>query len=256
MKLKPLKLGLYQPWTADLDEGWTRWIFDTWEFPYTSIHNEDIRNGRLKEKYDVIVLASIPLRRIVEGQREGTVPPPYAGGIGDPGIAALQDFVDSGGTLITWNASAELALTHFKVPLTNTVGKLSPMDFFCPSALLNVEVDNTHPIAYGMEDSAIVMFNDSPLYAVNSEQGSSSGPESLPPGLRVVARYPDGNPFMSGFLNGEKFFHRRPALIEVDRGKGKIIIFGFRPQNRAQTQGTFKLLFNALYYGPAATSPK
>jgi len=127
MELKPLKLGLYQPWTADMDEGWTRWIFDTWEFPYTVIHNEDIRNGRLRKAYDVINLTNIPLRRIMEGHKEGTVPPPYAGGIGKEGLAALLEFVNDGGTLITLNASAELALTHFNVPLKNVVDDLNPI---------------------------------------------------------------------------------------------------------------------------------
>jgi hypothetical protein len=254
MKLKSLKLGLYQPWTADIDEGWTRWIFDTWEFPYATIHNEDIRAGHLREKYDVIVLTSLPLQRILEGHKEGTVPSLYAGGIGSPGLAALREFVNDGGTLVTLNASTELAVTQFKVPLMNATAKLSPMEFFCPSALLKVELDKTHPLAYGMGDTAIVMFNESPIFVFDKEKGGAAGHESSLADLRIVARYPDSNPFMSGFLKGESVFHQRPALVEAGFGKGKIIIFGFRPQNRAQTQGTFMLLFNALYYGPAVAS--
>lgn len=128
------------------------------------------------------------------------------------------------------------------------------MEFYCPSTLLKAEVDNTHPIAYGMEDAAAVMFYDSPVFALNPEKAGSAVPESSSFNLKVVARYPESNPFMSGFLKGEKVFYNRPALVDVSFGKGKIIIFGFRPQNRAQTQGTFKLLFNSLYYGPAVTS--
>jgi hypothetical protein len=256
MELKPLKLGLYQPWTADMDEGWTRWIFDTWEFPYTVIHNEDIRNGQLRKSFDVITLTSIPLRRLMEGHKEGTVPSPYAGGIGNQGLAALLEFVKDGGTLITLNASAELALTHFKVPLKNVADDLSPMEFYCPSTLLKVDVDNTHPIAYGMEDAAAVMFNDSPVFALNPDIEKSGAPESSAPDLKVVVRYPGSNPFMSGFLLGEKVLYEKPALVDVSFGKGKIIIFGFRPQNRAQTQGTFKLFFNSLYYGPSVTFSK
>jgi hypothetical protein len=254
MELKPLKLGLYQPWTADMDEGWTRWIFDTWEFPYTVLHNEDIRNGGLRKKFDVITLTSIPLRRIMEGHPEGTVPSPYAGGIGDKGLAALLEFVKDGGTLITLNASSELALTHFKVPLKNLADSLNPMEFYCPSTLLKAEVDNTHPIAYGMEDAAAVMFFDSPVFAMNPNMEKTATREPSAPDLKVVVRFPGSNPFMSGFLLGEKVLSGKPALVDVSFGKGKIIIFGFRPQNRAQTQGTFKLLFNSLYYGPAVTS--
>ena len=256
MKLKPLKLGLYQPWTADIDEGQTRWIFDTWEFPYTTIHNQDIRNGHLKEKHDVIILTSLTLQRIMDGQKEGTVPSPYVGGIGKEGLAALLEFVNDGGTLITLNASAELALTHFKVPLTNVVNTFSPMEFYCPNTLLKIDIDNTHPIAYGMEDTAAVVFNRSPVFTMNSDKEESKAKEPSSLNLKVVARFPGSNLFMSGFLNGEKFLYNKPALVDVSYGKGKIIIFGFRPQNRAQTQGTFKLLFNSLYYGPAVTSSK
>jgi hypothetical protein len=237
-----------------MDEGWTRWIFDTWEFPYTVIHNEDIRKGHLREKYDVITLTSLPLRRIMDGHNEGTVPSPYAGGIGDQGLAALLEFVKDGGTLITLNASSELALTHFKVPLKNLADSLNPMEFYCPSTLLKAEVDNTHPIAYGMEDAAAVMFFDSPVFAMNPNMEKTATREPSAPDLKVVVRFPGSNPFMSGFLLGEKVLSGKPALVDVSFGKGKIIIFGFRPQNRAQTQGTFKLLFNSLYYGPAVTS--
>jgi hypothetical protein len=256
LKLKPLKLGLYQPWTADMDEGWTRWIFDTWEFPYTTIHNEDIRNGGLKEKFDVILLASLRPQRIIEGHKEGSVPPPYAGGIGSQGLEALRAFVEDGGTLVTLNASAELALTQFKVPLRNAVGDYPSSEFFCPSAILKVKMDNTHPLAYGMGDTAAILFNGSPIFEILPGKGESAAAGASPLPLRVVARYPEENPFLSGFLKGDKVFHNRPALVDVGYGKGKIIIFGFRPQNRAQTEGTFKLLFNSLYYGPAATSSK
>ena len=251
LRLKPLKLGLYQPWTADMDEGWTRWIFDTWEFPYATLHNEDIRGGRLKEKYDVILLTSLAPRRLVDGHREGTVPSLFAGGLGLPGQDALREFVRDGGTLITLNASAEWALTQFKLPLINAAAKLSPLEFFCPSALLKVELDRAHPIAYGLEDTAIVMFNESPVFGLEADKGAAAGRESSVLPVKVVARYPDSNPFMSGFLTGDRFLYGRPALVEAAFGKGKVIVFGFRPQNRAQTHGTFKLLFNSLYYGPA-----
>ena len=82
LELKPLKMGLYQPWRGDADEGWTRWIFDTWEFPYRTLHNKDLKDGKLKEKYDVIVLSSIDAERILNGYQDEELPPPYAGGIG------------------------------------------------------------------------------------------------------------------------------------------------------------------------------
>ena len=257
MKLKPLKLGLYQPWTADMDEGWTRWIFDTWEFPYTAIHNDEMRNGDLRKKYDVIVLTSISAQQILDGWKAGTVPSQYAGGLGNPGLAALIGFVREGGTLIILNASSEIATKYFKVPLENVASGLPRTEFFCPSAILKVEVDTTHPLAYGMERSAAVMFYGSPVFlAVNPDKGTSTAPDASLPTQRVVARYPESSPFMSGRLIGEKLFYNKPALVEADYGRGKVIVFGFRPQNRAQTHGTFKLFFNALYYGAAEVSKR
>ncbi len=257
MKLKPLKLGLYQPWTADMDEGWTRWIFDTWEFPYTAIHNDDMRNGHLRENYDVIILTSISPQRIIDGHKQGTVPSQYAGGIGELGLASLADFVNDGGTLITLNASSELAINHFKIPIRNVTNSFKSTEFFCPSAILKVEIDNTHPIGYGMDKTAAVMFYESPVFEfLKTEEMKANQKEAWLSDYKVVARYPNGNPFMSGRLIGEKVFYNKPALVEVNYGKGKIIIFGFRPQNRAQPHSTFKLFFNSIYYGPAVTSTR
>ncbi len=252
LPLESLRLGLYKPWVANMDEGWTRWILEQWGFPYTTLQDAEIRNGRLGEKYDVIVLTNVPSRTIVRGHEEGTVPSQYAGGIGENGLAALFEFVRDGGTLITFNASSNLPIDHFKVPLRDVSGDYAPTEFFLPSAILKVEVDNTHPIAYGMEETANVLIYGSPVFEqLGIDETSPDGEHAYLPDLNVVARYPNANPFMSGRLIGDHVLHNKPALVEVEYGKGRMILFGFRPQNRAQTHGTFKLFFNALYYGPA-----
>ena len=257
IKLKPLKLGLYKPWVANMDEGWTRWIFDNWEFPYTTIHDEEIRNGDLKEKYDVIVLTNITSRRIIDGHREGTVPSQYAGGIGEHGLVALLQFVKHGGTLITLNSSCQLPINHFKVPLKDVSRKYPTAEFFCPSAILKVNVDNTHPIGYGMENTANVVSYGSPFFEfLDTDNKNSNEKKDMVMSTKIVARYPNSNPFMSGRLIGDHLLHNKPALVEVGYGKGKIIMFGFRPQNRAQPHGTFMMFFNSLYYGPASAGAK
>ncbi|MEX2530481.1 MAG: M14 metallopeptidase family protein [Gemmatimonadota bacterium] len=254
MELAPLRLGLYKPWTANMDEGWTRWIFETWEFPFTTLQDAEIRNGRLEDRYDVIVLPNISPESIVRGHPEGTVPSQYAGGIGDEGLAALQQFVQNGGTLVTFNSSSLLPIEHFNVPLTDVSDRYPSTELFLPSAILKVDVDEGSPIGYGMEATANVLSFGSPVFEFLDTGDSESGAgDAVPPGVRVVASYPETNPFMSGRLIGERILRGKPALVEVDRGEGKIIMFGFRPQNRAQTHGTFMLLFNSLYYGPAVT---
>jgi hypothetical protein len=256
LPLKPLRLGLYKPWVANMDEGWTRWIFDQWEFPYTTLQDAEIRNGRLGEKYDVIVLTNVPSRTIVRGHEEGTVPSQYAGGIGEHGLAALLEFVRDGGTLITFNASSHLPIDHFKVPLRDVSKDYPSTEFFLPSAILKVDVDNTHPIAYGMAETANVLIYGSPVFEMlDIDETTSDGEQAFLPDLNVIARYPNANPFMSGRLIGDHVLHNKPALVEVECGEGRMILFAFRPQNRAQTHGTFMLFFNALYYGPAVRGP-
>jgi hypothetical protein len=252
LPLKPLRLGLYKPWVANMDEGWTRWIFDQWEFPYSTLQDAEIRNGRLCENYDVIVLTNVPSRTIVRGHEEGTVPSRYAGGIGEHGLAALLEFVRDGGTLITFNVSSHLPIDHFKVPLRDVSKDYPSTEFFLPSAILKVDVDNTHPIAYGMEETANVLIYGSPVFEqLEIEKTSLDGEQAYLSDMKVIARYPNANPFMSGRLIGDHVLHNKPALVEVECGKGRMILFGFRPQNRAQTHGTFMLFFNSLYYGPA-----
>ena len=252
--LKPLRLGLYKPWVANMDEGWTRWIFDKWEFPYSTVHDAEIRSGDLKIKYDVIVLTNVDSRRIINGHEKGMVPSQYAGGIGQHGLTALHEFVKDGGTLITLNASCQLPLDLFKVPLRNVARKYPSTEFFCPSAILKVDVDNTHPIAYGLDKNADIVFYGSPVFEfIESDEGEPAESNSLLSSLKTVARFPNSNPFRSGRLIGDHILHNKPALVEIDYGRGKIIAFGFRPQNRAQPHGTFMLFFNSLFYGPAVT---
>jgi hypothetical protein len=252
IELAPLRLGLYKPWVANMDEGWTRWIFDTWEFPYTTLHDQDIRSGDFRKTCDVILVTNVSARRIVDGHREGSVPPEYAGGIGPEGLEALKRFVQEGGSLITLNSGCQLPLNHFGVPFRDVSRTYPTTDFFCPSAILKGEVDTTHPIGYGMGDTANLLVFNSPLFESVGNDGPGNTEGTNPPQeYSVVVRFPDSNPFMSGRLIGDRYLHRKPALIEIAFGKGRIIMFGFRPQNRAQPHGTFMLFFNALYYGQA-----
>ena len=252
LPLSPLRLGLYKPWVANMDEGWTRFIFDTWEFPYSTLHDAEIRRGSLKQKFDVIVLTNISSSRIIKGHAEGRVPPQYAGGIGKNGLDALQKFVEEGGTLICLNSSFQLPIDLFKLPLRDISRNYPSTEFFLPSSILKVDVDTTHPIAYGMENTADILSYGSPVFEFLDEEKT----QTLLTDVKVVARYPNGNPFRSGRLIGDTVLHNKPALIEVGRGEGRIILFGFRPQNRAQTHGTFMLFFNSLYYGAAKENLK
>jgi hypothetical protein len=175
----------------------------------------------------------------VEGAAGQNVRPEYRGGIGEEGIAALREFLAHGGTLVTLGAASDLAIERFGVPLKNLKAGLTRDQHFAPGTILNVEVDTTHPIGYGMAARTFGFYNNSPFFSVT--EGFSSQK------LSVVARYPNANVVASGWLKGEELMAGRAAVVTIDLNPGRIVLFGLRPQHRAQTHATFPLLFNALY---------
>ena len=240
-ELRQPRLGLYKPWVANMDEGWTRWILETHEFPYRNLTDAEIRAGNLAEWYDAIILPDMQASTMIEGHAEGSIPPEYVGGIGLEGVANLRTFVEQGGTLICLNWATELPTEYFGLEITNVLDSdqsgpqnSTGTEFFCPGSLLRVFVETTHPIGYGLEREMAVFFKSGPAFEAR--------------GGKRVAAYPNFNPLMSGWIEGEKRIREKGALWDVKLGKGHVILFGFKPQHRAQSHGTFKLLFNAIYY--------
>ena len=234
---RPVRLALYKSWTGSMDEGWTRYVFDTFNVPFQALLDKDVRAGNLRASYDVIVLPSMRLREIVEGRSKDTAPPEYAGGITEAGVENLRRFVEDGGTLICFDASAELAVKHFKLPLRNVLEGVKSSEFYGPGSILRLEVDTTHPLARGFGKQADAYFINSSAYEILN--GAKSD-------IRVVARYAERGVLRSGWLLGEKLIAGKIALAEVPFGKGRVVIFGFRPQHRAQTWGTFPFIWNAI----------
>jgi hypothetical protein len=236
--VKAARIGLYRSWTANMDEGWTRWILEQYQFPFTSLYNANIMAGRLHEKYDVVVLPDAQTRQIMEGQRPGSTPQRYAGGIGDEGVDALKDFVNDGGTLVAFNNASMFAVDQFNLPVTNALTGVSGTDFFCSGCLLSIHVeDQKNALAAGLLPDPIIMFERSPAFDTKPEFKGS-----------VLARYPkDRNPLASGYLVGPAKIQGKAAALSVDYGKGHIILLGFRPQWRGQSQGTYKFFMNVFY---------
>ena len=236
------RLGLYKPWTANMDEGWTRWVLDTYGFHYTSLMNAEIRAGDLAARYDAIILPDLGASGILNGHATGRLPAEYTGGIGIEGLANLRRFVEDGGTLICLNRATELPLKYFGLAekgIVNVVAKNNQPNqdaFFCPGSLLRVRIDTKHPIGYGLDNEMAIFFKSGPVF--DGVRGDSE----------AVATYPEFNPLMSGWLEGEKRIRQKVALLETVLGDGRVILFGFKPQHRGQSHGTFKLLFNAIYY--------
>ncbi|HLF84153.1 MAG TPA: M14 metallopeptidase family protein [Blastocatellia bacterium] len=239
-RLRSARIGLYQPWTANMDEGWTRWVLEQYEFPYTTLHNADIKAGKLREKFDTIVLPDQQPRDILNGFDFKTVREEYRGGLGDEGLEALRQFVRQGGTLIAMGASCDLVIDKFPIPVRNLKRGLTRDQHFAPGTIVRIQVDNTHPLGFGMPAERYGFYNNSPFFAL--VEGFASQKAS------VVARYPNSDVVASGWLKGEELMAGRAAVVSIEMNPGRIVLFGLRPQHRAQTHATFPMLFDALFW--------
>jgi hypothetical protein len=264
--LKFHRIGLYQSWRGNADEGWTRYMFDDLGIPYKTLHNEDLKGTKekkadLRPDYDVIVFADESTTVIKSGQRGGmpgsapggagapggssrpptsTTPPEYEGGIGQEGIDALRAFVEKGGIVVTLNGACDLAISEFGAPARNGLTGVDRTKFFCPTSILRILVDNETPIGYGMPKEAAAMF-------VNSLALDTSNPP-FDWDRKVVATYPEDEILLSGWLLGEENIARKACVVDAKYKDGRFILIGIRSQNRAQSHGTYKFLLNALLY--------
>lgn len=240
--LRKARLGVYKSWVSSEDEGWTRFILESYEFPYTSIHDADIRAGNLISNFEAIIIPdSYSPEAIINGYQKGTMPPKYLGGITANGVRNLKSFVEEGGTLIFLNSSCDLALENFELPARNILKKVKKEEFVCSGSILRMEFDAKHPLAFGMPQEAGTVFAESCVFDIMPSFGKDKEAKS-------VAKYPEENPLMSGWIFGDGIIRQKSAILDIPCGKGKIILFGFPVQFRAQSYGTFKLLFNAVYY--------
>ena len=264
--LKAPRIGIYVSYIPSMDEGWTRWLLDQFEFPYTRIYDKDVRAGNLNSRFDVILIPDEQTNAIVNGlrnaSREGPpeaensaqrgtgamgegqgaqrVPEEFTGGLGNTGVSALKLFVTQGGTLIALNGASNFAIERLGVGARNVLQAVANKDFYGPGSILRVDVDTAHPLAWGMERDTAIWFEHSPALAPVFDRAASD--------VVNVATYPAGNPLMSGWLLGDQLLQGHSALVDAPLGQGHVVMFGFRPQYRGQSYGTFKLLFNALYY--------
>jgi len=229
-----VRVGIYKGWIGNMDEGWTRFVFDTFNVPYTSLRDNEMKEGKLNSKYDVVVLPSQRSREIIEGNPNSNLPEQYRGGIGETGVSNLKDFATNGGTIICFDAACELLIKQFKLPITNVLDGVKSSDFYCPGSIVSITLDNKNPIAATLPSTL-------PAYFINSSAFSTTDQS-----VRVVARYSRENVLRSGWLLGEDKLRNQIALAEMSFGKGRLILFGFRPQHRGQTWATLPLIWNSI----------
>jgi hypothetical protein len=233
-----LRVALYKPWTASMDEGWTRWVFEEWGVPFDTINDARMQAGRLTRDFDVIVIPDLTYREMVQGSPRAH--PDYAGGLAERGTRALQLFVEQGGTLLLLDSSSEFAIRNLGVRVRDVEAAQDQGDadrWYAPGSLLRVRWDTSHPLAAGMPEESAVFYARSPVFEVLPDASN----------VTVIARYPDTDLLLSGYSQGEDRVAGKAAMIEARVGRGRVIMFGFRPQHRAQPHDTFRVLFNALH---------
>ena len=230
------RVGLYRSYDAAIDEGWTRWVFDTWRVPYVSVVDSEVRAGKLAERFDVVVLPDQSPDELLTGLPRA-YPAPYPGGLGDDGVKALRQFVQDGGTLVALNDASRFAATQLLLPVRNVLEGVADDEFYAPGSIFRLELDTGHPVARGMPAQSIAWYEGGPAFEVLDSSAA-----------RVIGRYPaDADKvLLSGWVLHPERVAGRAALVEVKRGAGRVVLFGFRPQYRGQSIATYPLLFNSL----------
>jgi hypothetical protein len=245
--------ALYRSSVPSHDEGWTRWILDNRSIPYRTVGDKEMRNGifyykpsaGVTIKHSVIVIPDQPARTLLDGYRAGTMPPEISGGIGEQGVRMLRQFIESGGTVVFLNRASNFAIEQFKLPVRNVVAGLPRTEFYVPGSILRIELNTEHPLVSGsgMPKETIAWAEDSPVFEVADMPGASVPAANV----SIIASYPaDANPLLSGRLLGDEKIRGKAALVEVKMGEGHVILFGFRPQYRAQSLATYPLFLRAL----------
>ncbi|MDA1315586.1 MAG: M14 family metallopeptidase [Acidobacteria bacterium] len=247
-RMRTARVGLYAGFVPIMDEGWTRWVLDQYEFPHESVGNARLQAGDLNSDFDVIILPDARPRTLHGGYLPGAlyagapVPAEYTGGIGAEGATALRDFVTRGGTLLALNQASEYAIDRLRVPVRNALGGLDSSRFYAPGSQVRVTVDTSHPLAFGLREEESVWFESGPAFETSTVPNEDA---------MAVMRYPGKDILASGWLLGEGYLANQAAVLDTPIGNGHLVLFGIRPQYRGQSNATFKMLFNGLYY----TSP-
>jgi len=279
MKLKPVRIGLYDQYGGSMPSGWVRWMFEQYEFPFEVVYPKTLDAGNLIAKYDVLVFVDggIPAIPGAGGGRGGgfggggdtgefggrgadpqSIPAEYRDRLGATSLATtvpqLKKFMDDGGTILTIGAATSMGY-HIGLPIKNALVErvagfaerpLPNEKFYVPGSILEARVDTSHPLAYGMDERSMIYFDHSPAFRLQ--------PEASLKGVKAVAWIDSPTPLRSGWAWGQQYLDQAVEVIEAPVGKGHLVLFAPEIAWRAQPHATFKFLFNGIYYGSATTA--
>jgi hypothetical protein len=263
-KINQPRIALYKSWIPVMDEGWTRWLLEKFGFAYKDVTNTDVQAG-LAGKYDVLILPDQEEKGMMAGFAKTMMPAEYTGGIGPAGVDAIKQFVSGGGTVLCFNHASSFCIDDLGAAATDILsghvaeaagdrrGMLTGLapepaapapaapaergsrrgrtDFYSPGSLLNVDLDLSNPLTRGLPQRITIWSEQSPAFTSNEPS---------------VAKYPETDILASGWLLGANLIAGKSAITDAKIGKGHVILFGMRPQYRAQSYQAFKLFFNGL----------
>ncbi len=261
IKINPVRIGLWDRYGGSMPSGWTRWLFEQFEFPFEVVYPPRLDEGNLKSQFDVLVFVTGAIPAPVTGAEDEfagfrrrfggspdpeSIPAEYRDRLGnitpDATIPQVKEFMEAGGTVITIGSSTNLAY-HIGLPVENYLvdqqgNALSRDEYYMPGSVHEVAVDNTKPVAWGMGEHVSVFFNNSPVFRLKA------GAERQ--GVRPVAWFDSNRPLQSGWAWGQQYLSSGTTMLEADVGAGRLFMFGPEVLNRAQPAGTFKLFFNGV----------
>jgi hypothetical protein len=268
LRLRPVRVGLWDIYGGSMASGWARWLLEKFEFPFEVVYPPDLDAGNLISKFDVLIFVdgAVPREdrerggelRWFEPPNREEIPEEYRGRLGRVTVAKtvpqLRQFLEDGGAILAIGSSTSLGY-HADLPISDallekledgTEVRLTREKYYIPGSVLQVKVDNTSPLAFGMSDRADVYFNNSPVFSLH--------PDAAAKGVRPVAWFDSPSPLRSGWAWGQHYLNETVAVVEARVGKGRLFLFGPEIIFRGQPHGTFKLFFNGIFYGGATTA--
>jgi hypothetical protein len=230
------RIAIYRSWNPSMDEGWTRFVLDQYRIPFTVIGDREVHAGSLASRFDAIIIPDESSRGLQNGPRQANYPDSLKGGLGTAGDAALHDFVSAGGTLITFNDASRWAIEYLKLPVKDVLAGVSNRDFYAPGSLFALNLNQSHPLNRLMLAHPAAWFEDGPAFAITDSTRATA----------AAVYPPNSSALLSGWLLGEEKLRGHAALVDVREGKGHVVLFGYRPQYRAQSMAMYPQLWAAL----------
>ena len=257
VKLRAPRVGLWDQYGGSMTAGWTRWILEQFEFPFERVFAPALDAGNLEQKFDVLVFVDGAIPGASGGRRGGgggadaeipNLPAEYQGQVGrvtvERTLPKVREFVEKGGTVIAIGSSATNLAAFLRLPIESQLvengAPLPRTKLYIPGSVLSSRIDVSNPVANGMSEHTDVFFDDSPVFKLGADAAAAR--------VRSIAWFDSKTPLRSGWAWGQAYLENGVVAAEARLGNGKVLLFGPEILQRAQPHGTFKFLFNGIYY--------